>query len=218
MPILDAIRKFIHSLDSDLVPRPIRRATSTAREVGHYLEELFELFPFTPQARAWLRENIRVQIVDMQNLSGGGGWHADQSLVRLNGIQYEAAIHELAHALWHRQRRNKQVRDEFVAAVHRLSADNDPRWERVHTLACHYVHGIADQPGFEHGLLLPRHEWGSGAGPQGQWNDWEMYAGLASGCMADIRLLPPYVRRFYADHFRELDDQAPSPDSRTVHP
>ena len=30
-------------------------------------------------------------------------------------------------------------------------------------------------------------------------HDWEMYAGLASGTMADLRLLPPYVRPFYEE-------------------
>jgi hypothetical protein len=218
MPILDAIRKFIRSLDSNLVPSQIRLGAPTSQQVGDYLDELFELFPFTPQAQAWLRDNIAVQIVDMHNLSGGGGWYADQSLVRLAGIQYEAAIHELAHAVWHRQHQNSQIRDEFVAAVHDLAADDDPRWERTHTLARHYVYGIADQPGFEHGMRLPPDEWGLGAGPQNNWNDAEMYAGLASGCMADIRRLPPYVRRFYTNLFRELGPQSPAPISRIPHP
>jgi hypothetical protein len=32
-------------------------------------------------------------------------------------------------------------------------------------------------------------------------NDWEMFAGLASGVMGDVTLLPPYVRRFFAGLF-----------------
>ena len=42
-------------------------------------------------------------------------------------------------------------------------------------------------------------------------NDWEMYAGLASGCMADIRLLPPYVASYYEAMLRRLPDGSPEP-------
>jgi hypothetical protein len=137
--------------------------------------------------------------------------------VRLYTVQYEAAIHELTHAVWEGRRRDRLYRDAFVASVLRLAEDTDPRWERVRTLARHYVHGIAEQPGFEQGMLLPETEWGRGGGPQGEWNDWEMYAGLASGCMADLRLLPPYLRRFYEGLFRELPPDVPSPESLALH-
>jgi hypothetical protein len=33
--------------------------------------------------------------------------------------------------------------------------------------------------------------------------DWEIFAGLASGVMGDLSLLPPYVRRFYVGFFDE---------------
>jgi hypothetical protein len=66
-------------------------------------------------------------------------------------------------------------------------------------------------------MLLPADQWGIGGGPQGEWNDWEMYAGLASGCMADIRLLPPYVRTFYRTLFTELEPDAPSPEAVAPH-
>jgi hypothetical protein len=36
-------------------------------------------------------------------------------------------------------------------------------------------------------------------------NDWEMFAGLASGVMGDMRRLPPYVRRFYRGLFSGAD-------------
>jgi hypothetical protein len=32
-------------------------------------------------------------------------------------------------------------------------------------------------------------------------NDWEMFAGLASGTMGDMRKLPPYVRKLYSGLF-----------------
>jgi hypothetical protein len=212
MPILDAVRSFIRGLRA----YQERQRTESAEA---FLDELFAFFPFTPTAQSWLRHpgGIRVRVDDLSSTSGGGGWHPDRRLVHLYTAQYEAAIHELSHAVWHDRRKNRQVRDDLVAAVQRLAEDEDPRWARVHTLAGHYVHGIPTQPGFEHGMLLPPGERGMGGGPHGEWNDWEMFAGLASGCMADVRLLPPYVRRFYADLFDELPPGAPSPESRAPH-
>jgi hypothetical protein len=192
-------------------------ALGPAYKAGDYLEDVFHRFPFTAQAQGWLRQAIRLEVLDRASTAGGGGWYPDQLLVRLHTAQYEAAIHELAHAFWERRRHNRQRRDALVAAVQRLAEDADSRWERVHTLAGHYIVGIAEQPGFEHGMLLPESEWGHGGGPRGEWNDWEMYAGLASGCMADIRLLPPYLRRFYSDLFAELPAEAPSPEELAPH-
>jgi hypothetical protein len=140
-----------------------------------------------------------------------------QRLVRLITAQSEAAIHELTHALWHERRLDRTVRDELVAAIRRLTDDPDPRRERMHSLAGHCVHGIPTQPGFAQGMLPPRHKWGIGGAAQGEWNDWEMYAGLASGCMADVRLLPPYVRRCYAATFVELPPDAPPPEAIAPH-
>jgi len=37
-------------------------------------------------------------------------------------------------------------------------------------------------------------------------NDWEMFAGLASGTMGDMNLMPPYLRVFYQGLFRLPDD------------
>lgn len=213
MPILDAVRKFIRGM------RAYCERERASKSDGHaeFLDELFMYFPFTPEARRYLRTQIRVEVIDPHSTSGGGGWLPHERLVRLDTAQYEAAIHELAHAIWEVRRRDRRVRDALVAAVHRLAQDPDPRWSRVRTLARHYVHGIPTQPGFEHGMLLPRSEWGRGGGPQGEWNDWEMFAGLASGCMADIRLLPPYLRTFYADLFQELPADAPPPELTAPH-
>ena len=213
MPILDAARKFVASLKHH---RDRQQRIQTDRS-AQGLAQVFSYFPFTSEAQRWLRQNVRVEVLAPHSTTGGGGWHPDQRLVRLNTLQYEAAIHELAHAVWHQRRRDRQVRDGLVSAVRRLAEDADARWDRVRTLARHYVYGIATQPGFEHGMLLPRGEWGTGGGPQGKWNDWEMFAGLASGCMADIRLLPPYLRRFYSDLFQELPLNAPSPEAVAPH-
>jgi hypothetical protein len=213
MAILDALGRWIKNLQEAVE----RLLLAPAQGAADILEDLFRHFPFRPEVHDWVRQHIRVEVLDPTSTAGGGGWYPDRGLVRLNTAQYEAAIHELAHAHWHGRRRDRRLRDALVAAVQRLAEDVDPRWNRVHTLAGHYVHGIAEQPGFEQGMLLPASEWGRGGGPRGEWNDWEMYAGLASGCMADIRLLPPYLRRFYADLFQELPPEAPSPESIAPH-
>jgi hypothetical protein len=182
-----------------------------------FLDELFARFPFAAGAQEWLRNAVRIEVQDRASLSGGGTWDPDRGLVRLYSGQYEAAIHELAHAVWEGRRRDRSLRDALVDAVLRLAKDPDPRWERVRALARHYAYGIAKQPGFERGMLLPEGEWGRGGGPLGEWNDEEMYAGLASGCMADLRLLPPYLRRFYDGFFDELPDDALSPEELAPH-
>jgi hypothetical protein len=184
---------------------------------AEFLDELFSQFPFAASAQAWLRAAIRVELADRESAKGGGAWDPAQGLVRLRTVQYEAAIHELAHAVWERLRRDRLRRDALVAAVLRLAEDPDPRWERVRALARQYVYGIAEQPGFERGMRLPETKWGHGGGPRGEWDDHEMFAGLASGCMADVRLLPPYLRRFYKDLFDELPSDATSPEKSALH-
>jgi hypothetical protein len=211
MPILDAVRSFIRRLEAALSDPSLPGTTAD------FLDDLFARFPFSAGSRDWLRQNVRVEILDRASTAGGGGWYPDRALVRLNSAQYEAAIHELAHALWEVRRRDRPTRDALVEAVQRLAEDPDPRWAPMRVLARHYAYGIAEQPGFERGMLLPPSEWGRGGGPRGEWNDWEMYAGLASGCMADIRRLPPYVRRFYEDAFDELPPDAPSPERLAPH-
>ena len=213
MSIVDAIRRVLDYLRVLLGGK----GHAQTQEAEAYLDELFGLFPFTESARSWLRQEIRVQVDDLASTSGGGGWYADQRLVRLHTAQYEAAMHELAHALWHTWRQDRGRRDAFVADVQRLAEDDESHWARTHTLAGHYVHGIPGQAGVEQGLLRPEHEWGVGGGPRGEWNDWEMYAGLASGCMADVRLLPPYVQSYYTDLFRELPAEAPAPETQAPH-
>jgi hypothetical protein len=45
---------------------------------------------------------------------------------------------------------------------------------------------------------IPEQNW---AGMLVERNDWEMFAGLASGTMGDMSKLPPYVRKLYAGLF-----------------
>jgi hypothetical protein len=144
---------------------------------------------FTDEARRWLRENVRLRVDDFSNTRGGGYWQPATREVRLFTAQHEAAVHELAHAWWHDRRH--ALKDEMIEATIRLSEEPDPAYRVMANLAHGYIHGIPAQnwPG----MLVDR-------------NDWEMFAGLASGSMGDMRLLPPYVRRLYEGLFEMPDE------------
>jgi hypothetical protein len=174
-----------------------------------FRQEIYDRFPFTPLAKDWLRANVGFEVRDPAITHGGGYWWPEHRKVELFTVQYEAAIHELAHAWWHDRRH--ALKDGLVAVVIRLADERDPRYARAAELAGHYVRGIPSQSGFEQGMLLAEPEWGTGGGPRGEWNDWEMFAGLASGVMADIRRLPPYLQSFYEELFFLLPEDAPSP-------
>jgi hypothetical protein len=177
----------------------ISAATNPA--VADYLEEVFATFPYTDEAKRWLREHIIFEVQDLRSTRGGGGyWDPGRNTVFLYTAQYEAAIHELAHAWWHERRLGQE--DAMIEATIRLAEERDPRYARTQGLAYGYIHGI------------PQQNW---AGMLVERNDWEMYAGLASGMMADIRLVPPYVRRFYDGMYLLLPDDAPSPAARAPH-
>lgn len=187
------------------LPRRLWRALQvavTGRPVpsDQYLDELFAHFPFSPAARDWFRRHLTLEIKDSSSLSGGGLFFPGQSRVLLYSAQYEAAIHELAHAWW--DGRRHVAKHALIAAVVRAASEADPRYARIAGLAREYVRGSAD--GHFPGFLRDR-------------NDAEMYAGLASGCMADTRLLPPYLRVFYAELFDQLLEGLPAPLSGAPH-
>ena len=169
-----------------------------------YRAALFARFPFTPEAQRWLAGEIALEIHDVHATGGGGYWHPDRRRVELFTGQYEAAIHEYAHAWWHDRRLENDAAVRLMVAVVHLSEETDPVFAPTAALAHHYVYGIREQAD-------PNSPTGYWRGMLAEGNDWEMYAGLASGCMADIRLLPPYVRPFYADLFLLLPPEAPSP-------
>lgn len=121
---------------------------------------------------------------DATSTRGGGFWHPDTHRIELLTAQAEAAIHEVAHAWWEERRKDDNVRNAFLAAVIRLSQDSDSRYAAAAGLAYVYEHGD------------PR------TGFPGMFdNDWERYAGLASGVMGRVERLPDYVRPFYAELF-----------------
>jgi hypothetical protein len=166
------------------------------RVMGHgseaeweFVERVMRERHFTPQAQAWLRANVNLRVDDLTATSGGGYWRPEAREVRLFTAQHEAAVHELAHAWWHDRR--DPHKDAMIEATIRLSEERDPRYADTARLAHGYIHGIPEQnwPG----MLVDR-------------NDWEMFAGLASGTMGDMRKLPPYVRELYAGLFLMPDD------------
>lgn len=174
--------------------------TGPPADAAAYLDELFTYFPFSAVARRWLREHVQVEVRDMVSTQGGGLFFPGQNRVQLDTAQYEAAIHELAHAWWHARRGGQE--DALIAAVVRAAGETDPRFARVADLARGYVHGLPEQ-GFP-GFLCDR-------------NDGEMFAGLASGCMGDVRLLPSYLRHFLAELFDLLPSDAPPPERIAWH-
>ena len=178
-------------------------AAASARDsaqVRDFRNDVLDLFPFTSPARTWLSTTIDFQVADLTSFRGGGYWYPDRATVFLFTAQYEAAIHELAHAWWHYRRPGRE--DAFIETVQTLAAETEVVFRRMATLARGYISGIVEQ--HWPGLLVDR-------------NDWEMYAGLASGMIADIRLLPPYIRTYYADLFDLLPPEAASPASGAPH-
>jgi hypothetical protein len=168
--------------------------------VAAFRDETLERFPYTVAAKEWLRTEIDFEVVDLNSVSGGGYWIPEERIVHLFTAQYEAAIHELAHAWWHDRRIGQE--DELIAATIALAQESDRRYKHMQGLAYGYIHGIPAQ-GWA-GMLVER-------------NDWEMYAGMASGMMADLRMVPAYVRRFYLGMYRLLPDGAPAPAQSAPH-
>lgn len=177
---------------------PIAAARNPA--VAAYLDEVLDTFPYTDAAKDWFRSAISFEVENLESTSGGGFWYPDRYTVFLYTAQYEAAIHELAHAWW--EERRPRLKDALIEATVRLSGESDPQYAHMQQLTHGYIHGIPEQNWL--GMLVDR-------------NDWEMYAGMASGMMADLRLVPPYVREFYAEMYELLPGDAPSPASRAQH-
>jgi len=187
-----------------LFGRSARQSGVVGDHAATFRADLFGRFPYVPEAQAWLEREISLTVHDLASTRGGGYWHPDRRLVELFSAQYEAAIHEYAHAWWHDRRLQDNATVRLMVAVVHLSEESDPRYAATTALAHHYVYGIEQQRD-------PNSPTGYWRGMLADGNDWEMYAGLASGCMADIRLLPDYVRPFYAGLFRLLPADARSP-------
>ena len=160
---------------------------------SEFRDSIYNKYDFTPGARQAL-VNIVVEIQDLNSTSGGGGWFPDQRRILLNGVQDEACIHELSHA-WadetgfytdpHPEDRRRNARNfAFRDSVEHAANETDPAFRRVSFLCWEYTYGNPTT-GFP------------GMGEA----DWERFAGLASGVMADIRLMPPGLRHWYEPLF-----------------
>lgn len=186
--IAATLKKLVHALyslrGSAGVVRPGPAPHPDQKQCWYLVDTVMSKYHFTQEAQMWLRANVNLCIDDLSSIDGGGYWQPSTGEVRLYSAQHEAAVHELAHAWWHSRR--EPLKDEMIEAVVRLSAETKPTYTVAAKLAFGYAHGIPAQnwPG----MLVDR-------------NDWEMFAGLASGTMGDMSLLPPYVRRVYTGLF-----------------
>src|SRR5438270_7065739 len=159
-----------------------------------FRDDVLARYPFTDAARALLR-TVRFEVRNLGAPVGGGGWYGPQGRrIVLEGIQDEAAVHELAHAWadlagFYQERAADGpswpiLHRPFRAAVKRAADDPDPRYSQVQFLAHQYEYGDPNI-GFP-GMFE---------------NDPERFAGLASGTMGDLSKMPPYLARWYAGLF-----------------
>jgi hypothetical protein len=159
-----------------------------------FRDDILQRYPFTAEARDILRD-VPFEVKNLSEPVGGGGWYGpDGRRIVLEGIQDEAAVHELAHAWadlagFYQERAADGppwpiLNRPFRAAVKQAADDPDPRYGRIQFLAHQYEYG--DQAiGFP-GMFE---------------NDPERFAGLASGSMGDLGLMPPYLARWYSGLF-----------------
>lgn len=154
---------------------------------------ILERYDFTPDAREVL-QRIPVEVENLNEPRGGGYWYPSERRIFLFGTQDEACLHEMSHA-WadetgfyvdpHPDDPHKKGRNfAFRADVERAAAESDRRYERASFLAWEYTYGNPSKNFQGMGEL-----------------DWERFAGLASGVMGDIRMMPPYLRRWYEPLF-----------------
>lgn len=159
-----------------------------------FRDDVLTRYPFTEAARD-LARTVRFDVKNLHAPVGGGGWYGPEARrIVLEGVQDEAALHELAHA-WADLTGFYTEHEPggppwptrhyaFRAAVRAAAEETDPRYERVRFLARQYEYGDA-------AIGFP------GMGE----NDAERFAGLASGTMGDLRLMPSYLAAYYEGLF-----------------
>jgi hypothetical protein len=159
-----------------------------------FRDDILVRYPFTEEARALLR-TVPFEVKNLAAPVGGGGWYGPQGRrIVLEGIQDEAAVHELAHA-W-----------ADLAGFYQERAPDGPPWPILNRPFRADVKRAADDPGPRYGqvqFLAHQYEYGDPAiGFPGMIeNDPERFAGLASGTMGDLRKMPPYLARWYRGLF-----------------
>src|SRR5690242_3007699 len=100
-----------------------------------FRDNLFATFPFTDEAQEELRRDVTLVVHDVSTTSGGGYWWPEQRKVEFFTGQYEAAIHEYAHAWWHDRRLVGGAARRLMDAVQRLADERDPSYADTARLA-----------------------------------------------------------------------------------
>lgn len=183
-------------------------------DANTFREFIFQSFGFTDAAKTLIKNNSTIEIKDLVNACGGGGfWMPADKKVVLNCTQYEAGLHELSHVWWHTYRlQNPEVVKSLVKDVVRL-ADGDGSADAV-AFAKGYVNGIGSWKGMyctDNGCADPHNIKDSDfdlteAATKAKINDWEIYAGLSSWTMGKFKdgshALPSYMWKYFELEFK----------------
>ncbi len=157
-------------------------------DARRWFEGLFSRQRFESEAVDYFR-TLRLEVGTLDEPMGGGYWFGDRGLVMVRGTQDEAAVHELAHAWWERQRASE--RDSLMSVLRDLGTHPPADYPRIAELARVYCEGIKTQKD-------PSSPTGYWRGMLAEDNDHETFAGFCSGVMADATQMPPPLRRFYS--------------------
>ncbi|MCC7107355.1 MAG: hypothetical protein IT307_19640 [Chloroflexi bacterium] len=161
-----------------------------------FLSRFVREWPFTAEAQR-LALSINFEVHDLSRSLGGGFWFPETRTVQVRGHEAEALIHELAHAYWETARTKPRAIDRLIDALQRLAEEPDPKYRHLQNLAHQYVEGDPDQKDDS----SPTGYWQGMRNADGSWIDWEVFAGLASGSMANLDEMPPYLRLLYEGLF-----------------
>lgn len=95
-----------------------------------YREKIFYRYRFTGQASSYLRKETSITVLNISEtkpfgFTHSGRWKPSSKNVKLNTANDEVAIHELAHAWWEEQRKDKKVREGLINDTIKLSKMTD---------------------------------------------------------------------------------------------
>jgi hypothetical protein len=165
----------------------------TARE---WVQRRLMQYGVRAEARALILERTTFTIADWDSTAGGGltrSWENSTLVeIELDTAQHEACIHECAHA-WRvlvmrlEPERWERMRVRLIRAMMRQSELPPGDFPRIRKLCRDYRWGVGDWPGMQR--------------DDGTWNDSEIWAGLCSGCMGGMHIVPPDLRHYLLDQF-----------------
>src|SRR5260370_29379186 len=111
-------------------------------DARQWFDGLLRRQPFEAAGVEYFR-TLRLEVDTRGEPMGGGYWFGDRQLVMVRGSQDEAAVHELAHAWWERQRGAQ--RDALMNVLRELGNNPPAGFPRIAELANVYCHGIKTQ-------------------------------------------------------------------------